>query len=79
MFGLKDGGFAIRNGLNLNGQVAFRVSLRTSSNGFEDFIVRADPVPEPSTWVLALLGLATFGTGHRLGRRSLPKRKQPPG
>jgi hypothetical protein len=59
LFGLKGGGFAMHNGLNESGQIAFLAQFFTSQGLPHNMIVRADPVPEPATWLLALLGIAS--------------------
>jgi len=53
--GHRVGGFAWGRGLNDSGAAAFIMRLDTGS--LEDFIILAEPIPEPSTFLLATVGL----------------------
>lgn len=63
LFGLRANRIAFRSGLNENGQIAFRASLQLPENYV---VVRADPVPEPSTWLLAVMALVSLGAWKAL-------------
>ena len=59
-----------RSSFNDLGQLAFGATFTDGSSGI--FVSNLVAVPEPTSWVLAVLGLLGLGTSPRPGKRAIP-------